>query len=179
MHFLYSAAISKTLGKASPATEVRKAPSSLRSPGSISSSAVSKTSTLNSMGITHHLSNMQVRSRDINKILAKDAEAADGQADGTDDGTTRKLEQEFEANSHHSQEAANGIESWEGAGWTDGGWNEWVGQGCPDEYGITVPAGPAASTLNPMSAQHQPSSILVDPNIDVSVGMRDPDDRRH
>ena len=93
------------------------------------------------MGITHHLSNMQVRSRDIDKILAKDADATNDQADGTDDETSRKLEQAFEANSHHSQEATNGTESWVGEGYTDGDWATWVGQGCPDEYGVTVPVG--------------------------------------
>ena len=59
---------------------------------------------------------MQVRSRDISKILAKDAEAARSQANSTDDGTTRRLEQDFDANSHHSQEANDGTESWEGTG---------------------------------------------------------------
>ena len=33
VHFLYSAAVAKTLGEASPATETRKTPSALRSPG--------------------------------------------------------------------------------------------------------------------------------------------------
>ena len=37
VHFLYSAAVAKTLGEASPATEIRKTPSAIRSPGSINS----------------------------------------------------------------------------------------------------------------------------------------------
>ena len=89
MHYLYSAAISKQLGEDSPATDAHKAPQSLRSPGSLGSSAASKASTLGSMGIAHHLSNMQVRSRDINKLLERDATATNGQADGTTDGTSR------------------------------------------------------------------------------------------
>ena len=84
--------------------------------------------------------------------------------------------QDYDAGSNHSQEANNGTESWEGADWTDGEWDGWIAQGCPDYYGITLPVGPAAPTLNPVPTQHQPSSVLVDPNLDISVGMRDPDD---
>ena len=94
LHHLYSAAISKTLGEASQAIEARKSPSALQiSPASIQSSAVSKASALNSMGITHHLENMRVRPRSIDKILEKSAADI---ADGKDDGTTRKLATDFE-----------------------------------------------------------------------------------
>ena len=60
VHFLYSAAVSKTLGEASPATDVQKTLSALQSPGLINSSAASKASTLSSMGISHHPSSMSV-----------------------------------------------------------------------------------------------------------------------
>ena len=70
------------------------------------------------MGITHHLSNIRVRSRDIGKILAKDAEAANDKADGKDDGTARKLEADYNAGSNQSQDATDGTELWEEGGWT-------------------------------------------------------------
>ena len=172
MHFLYSATMSKILGEASPATDARKAPP--KSPGSINSSAASRASTLNSMGITHHLSSLHVRSRDINNMIQppeNDAAAADSQADGSNDGgndgTTRQLGADFDA----AAEAG----PWTAEGCTDEEWDAWVAQGCPDEHGVTVPVGPAA----PMAMQHRPSSVLVDQNIDVSVGMRDADDPRH
>ena len=117
LHYLYSAAISKTLGEASPAIDARKTPSALRSLGSIQSSVASKASTLDSMGISHHLKNMHVRPRSIDKILEKNA--ADT-ADGKDDDTTRKLEADFEHEdgSNQSQEAHedSGTMDWEGEG---------------------------------------------------------------
>ena len=134
------------------------------------------------MGITHHLENMRVRPRSIDKILEKSAANI---ADGKDDGTTRKLATDFEnkADSNQSQEATkeagdSGKTDWEmqGEGWTQSDWDEWATMGCPDDNGITVPVGLTAAALNPQLVPHQPLSILVPPSTDISVGMRDPND---
>ena len=177
LHYLYSAAVSETLGEASPTIDAQKTPSALRSPGSIQSSAALKASTLNSMGISHHLENMRVRPRSIDKILENNA--AD-MADSKDDGTTRNLEPDFEHEdgSNQSQEAYEnlGTMDWDGEGWTQEDWDKWVAMGCPDDYGITVPVGLTAAALEPQPVPHRLSSVLMQPCSDISVGMRDPGD---
>ena len=62
--------------------------------------------------------------------------------------------------------------------WMNEDWDKWIAMGCPDNNGITVPAGPASAVLDQPPPQHRPQSVLVAPNTDLSVGLRDPDDSR-
>jgi hypothetical protein len=185
-HYLFSAAVAKKLGETSPATDAKK--QTPRSPGSIPSSAASKASTLGSAGVTHHLSSLSVKPRNIVRILEKDAATADGKTDDDvdrdtakdDDDTGRRLDGEYDIESNHSQAAEDGTEEWGETEWTDEQWSGWIARGCPDRHGITVPVGPTDAALEPHSVQHRPTPVLnlAEPNPDISVGMKDPDDPR-